>query len=234
MKMTHYRSNILSVVIVVVVVLLGMRMQGGKQEAGFSYLALGDSYTTGAFVHPAATYPRQAVGKLRAMGVNVQEPTLVAMPGWTTTMLLRGLSGRDIKDTFSVVSLLIGTNNMFGGDGLAEYKVEFEELVQRAIGLAGGRSNRVIVLSIPDLSATPYGARYEGDGMAKRVVAFNEACKAIALQHGCSCIDQLEGSRERGNKREYIAEDGLHVTEKEYAIWADALAKEMYAVLQTP
>src|SRR3546814_18031207 len=52
--------------------------------------------------------------------------------------------------TWDFTSLLIGVNNQYRGRGVDEYRDEFASLLERAISHAGGRADRVLVLSITD------------------------------------------------------------------------------------
>ncbi len=50
----------------------------------YSYLALGDSYTIGEGVALHENFPYQTVQLLRAKGVHVHAPEIIAKTGWTT------------------------------------------------------------------------------------------------------------------------------------------------------
>jgi lysophospholipase L1-like esterase len=52
-----------------------------------SYLALGDSYTIGEGVHVEGRWPMQLAAALRAQGVAIGDPRIVATTGWTTDEL---------------------------------------------------------------------------------------------------------------------------------------------------
>src|SRR3546814_12365840 len=68
------------------------------------------------------------------------------------------------SDSWDLTSLLIGVNNQYRGRGVDEYRDEFAALLERAIGHAGGRAGRVLVLSIPDWGVPPFAARAGRDG----------------------------------------------------------------------
>ncbi|WP_321824507.1 GDSL-type esterase/lipase family protein, partial [Xanthomonas citri] len=114
------------------------------------YLALGDSYTIGEGVAPAQRWPSQLVDGLRAYGWNVAPPQIIATTGWTTDELQAGIDAAAPQAPFELVSLLIGVNNQYRGRSLDAYRSQFDALLQRAIGFAGGLAARVFVLSIPD------------------------------------------------------------------------------------
>jgi lysophospholipase L1-like esterase len=120
----------------------------GTQSA--RYLALGDSYTIGESVEPDERWPVQLARQLENSGLSFVDVQIVARTGWTTSELAQGVDGADPAGPFDLVTLLIGVNNQFRGLDLDEYRTEFEALVDRAVGFAGGDPERVIVVSIPD------------------------------------------------------------------------------------
>ena len=127
-----------------------------------SYLALGDSYTIGESVADTERFPVQTVKLLREHNIDISNPDIIAITGWTTTNLLNALNNNPPKKTYSVVTLLIGVNNQYQGKSLDEYKIEFTKLMNMAVSYAGNIKSHVFVLSIPDYSVTPFakGLRY--------------------------------------------------------------------------
>lgn len=115
-----------------------------------SYLALGDSYTIGEAVDAEGRWPHQLAAALRAQGIAPQDPLTIASTGWTTDELDAGIDAAAPQPPFAFVSLLVGVNNQYRGRPLEEYRHQFEALLQRAIGFAGGQPGRVLVLSFPD------------------------------------------------------------------------------------
>ncbi len=67
-----------------------------------------------------------------------------------------------------MVSLLIGVNNQYQHESIEAYKLEFTELLNRAISYANNNKNRVFVLSIPDYSVTPFAATLRYSKNCKR------------------------------------------------------------------
>ncbi|HEY4156270.1 MAG TPA: GDSL-type esterase/lipase family protein, partial [Puia sp.] len=117
-----------------------------------TYLALGDSYTIGAFVQVQDRYASQTVALLRAAGYPFQDPDIIATSGWTTTNLLNAIKNKTATVPYDVVTLLIGVNNQYQGGSEDNYRQEFTQLLKQSIQLAGDRPSHVIVISIPDYS----------------------------------------------------------------------------------
>src|SRR5690349_8769098 len=121
-----------------------------------TYLALGDSYTIGEAVPSAENFPHQTAALLRRAGIDVTEPMIIAVTGWTTDELAAAIREHNIHETFSIVTLLIGVNNQYRGRALDNYKEEFTSLLNQAIVFANGHPRHVAVVSIPDWGATPF------------------------------------------------------------------------------
>ena len=69
------------------------------------------------------------------------------------------------------------------GKPVESYKPEFEALLKRAIELAGGRKERVFVVSIPDYGYTPFGQPKQ-ESISHAIDEFNNANREITLRYG--------------------------------------------------
>lgn len=190
----------------------------------YTYLALGDSYTIGEQVPSAENFPNQTVALLKQSGVDVADPVIIATTGWTTDELAAAIAEKDIKDTFSFVTLLIGVNNQYRGRSIENYQQEYTQLIEKAIAYAGGNPDRVFVLSIPDWGVTPFAEGRDREQIAKDIDAFNKAKRMITANYKCNYLEVTESTRFHGNSEDYLVADKLHYSGKEYAIWAKHLA----------
>lgn len=195
----------------------------------YTYLALGDSYTIGEQVPYSDNFPNQTVRLLRTQGMEVGDPVIVATTGWTTDELAAAIMERNINETFSFVSLLVGVNNQYRGRSVENYSEEFARLLNQAIGFAGGVPQNVFVLSIPDWGATPFAEGKDRNEIAVGIDEYNNACRHIAESRGCQYLEVTESTREHGLIDEYLVEDRLHPSGKEYTIWANRLAEKVFA-----
>ncbi len=186
-----------------------------------SYLALGDSYTIGEAVAADGRWPAQLARALQAEGIAVGEPRIIAATGWTTDELSAAIDAAQPHAGFSLVSLLIGVNNQYRGRELDEYRAQFDALLQRAAGFAGGRAGRVLVLSIPDWGVTPFAAASGRDraAIARELDGYNAAAQALCAERGAAFVDITAVSREHGAEPAMLADDGLHPSAAMYAQW---------------
>jgi lysophospholipase L1-like esterase len=198
----------------------------------YTYLALGDSYTIGEQVPLHENFPYQTAKLLGKEKIEVADPVIVAKTGWTTDELAMALREEGIKETFSFVTLLIGVNNQYRGRDLENYKEEFSQLLDQAIVFANGHTQNVFVLSIPDWGVTPFAEGKDRQKIAQEIDAYNDAKRELTLAHKCNYCDITDSTRNNGKSKEYLAEDGLHPSAKEYTIWAQRLTPIIAKVLK--
>jgi lysophospholipase L1-like esterase len=191
-------------------------------QADVRFLALGDSYTIGELVPEGQRWPVQLTAMLRARGIRVVDPTIVAKTGWTTDELSAGIDLAAPKEDFDLVTLLIGVNNQYRGRPLAEYRAQFRALLARAQRLAGGSAARVVVVSIPDWSVTPFAARSGRDRakISSEIDDFNAVVRDEAVKAGAHFVDITPESRRAASDASLVAADGLHPSGKMYEEWA--------------
>lgn len=185
-------------------------------------LALGDSYTIGEGEAPDARWPVQLVARLRAAGLAVRDPEVIARTGWTTDELDRAIDAAAPQGPFDLVTLLVGVNDQFRGRPLEETRARFRALLARAAAFAGGEPSRVLVLSVPDWGVTPFG-RGDARGperIARELDALNAMEQAEAAQAGVRWLDVTGFTRAAPGE---LAPDGLHPSRAMYARWADAV-----------
>lgn len=193
-----------------------------RMQAPMPYLALGDSYTIGEGVESADRWPMQLAAALRADGVVIDDPRIIARTGWTTDELSSAIDVADpLGDDYGLVTLLIGVNDQYRGRDVGEYAHAFAVLLERAIGFAGRRADRVVVLAIPDWGVTPFAARSGRDtaAIARELDAYNAAAAKICAKRGVAFVDIAPVSRERGDEPAMLADDGLHPSAAMYAEW---------------
>jgi lysophospholipase L1-like esterase len=215
----------------------------------YSFLALGDSYTIGEGVPLDENFPYQTAQLLRKAGRPVAAPEILARTGWTTDELLDAVARNHWLSHYDMVSLLIGVNNQYRGRGLAEYGLQFEELLKQAIHLSGlprvpaaasARPLPVFVLSIPDWSLSPFahnalpGAKERTlADIAGEIDAFNAQAEKITREYGVPFIDITTQGRVAGSNPLLFTADGLHPSAGQYHSWAGMLAEAIGKNLET-
>jgi len=198
----------------------------------YTYLALGDSYTVGQSVEPAASFPYQTIDILRHWGWHFSDPRIIAVTGWTTDELAQGILAASPLPNYDVVTLLIGVNDQYRGYGLEHYREEFKSLLTQAVGFAGGQPDHVVVLSIPDWGVTPFGQGSNPKTIAREIDAFNEVNEQLARTYQVHYLNITPETRQMGSDASLVAPDGLHPSGREYVRWAQGLAAIIAGALQ--
>lgn len=196
------------------------------------YLALGDSYTIGESVAEAERWPVQLATRLRATGLPLDPPQIIARTGWTTDELKTAIERQNPQEPFELVSLLIGVNNQYRGRASVEYRTQFRALLQTAVMLAGGKPGHVLVLSIPDWGVTPFGQGNDRQKIATEIDEFNAINRAETLRAGAHYVDVTPISRQAASDITLIAEDGLHPSGKMYELWVKLVEPIALAALR--
>jgi lysophospholipase L1-like esterase len=195
-------------------------------------LALGDSYTIGESVGVADRWPNQLARALRAKGIAIADPEIVAKTGWTTDELSSAIDAAKPHGPYALVTLLIGVNNQYRGRTGEQYRSEFAALLTRAVAFAGGAPKRVVVVSIPDWGVTPFAEGRNRVRIGGEIDHFNAIARDEAKRAGAHYADVTPGSRRAAHEPALVAPDGLHPSAAMYAQWTTVILPEAEAALQ--
>jgi lysophospholipase L1-like esterase len=168
---------------------------------------------------------------LRKAGYNFHAPEIIAKTGWTTDELQSAINNHQFLSSYDFVSLLVGVNNQYRSRTVENYKPEFENLLKQAIGFAGGKPNRVVVVSIPDWGVTPFAQGRDRKQIAKEIDDYNAANKTLAEKYKVNYVDITPGTREVSGDPSLVAADGLHPSAKDYKRWAEKISEKIKAGL---
>ncbi|HMR92140.1 MAG TPA: SGNH/GDSL hydrolase family protein [Chitinophagaceae bacterium] len=217
-------SNLMAFAGLLLIFVFISAMRSNPVQQTYTLLSLGDSYTIGEKVLPGENFPNQAAALLRDSRLDFRKPRIVAKTGWTTDELLAAVEKARLRRQYDFVTLLIGVNNQYRGRPVENYIPELETLIRKALHFSGNRPEHVIMLSIPDWSVTPFAAVRNRELMKKEVAEYNAAGKLLAAKYGIHYIDITPGTQKAANDLSLLAEDGLHPSAKEYAVWAAEVA----------
>lgn len=198
----------------------------------FTFLTLGDSYTIGESVPESDRWGSLLVGLLRAKSIDVANPEIIARTGLTTKELSNAIQGRNLKQAFHMVSLLIGVNDQYRGLSPEMYRTQFREVLQTAIIYANKVPGNVIVLAIPDWGVTPYAKNQDRSSITAEINAFNDVAKREAEGAGCTFIDINPLSAKAINDVSYVATDQLHFSGKMHLEWANLVLPAAERILK--
>lgn len=184
------------------------------------FLALGDSYTIGESVAASENWPHHFVDYLKQRGVIIDTLCTIATTGWRTDNLINAISNKQLdKQHYNLVSILIGVNNQYQSRPISQYIQQFPQLLDSAIRYAGGDTNHVFIVSIPDYAATPIGQESNPKNIKQGIINYNAVNKHFADEYHIRYFDITPISR-LGLFRPYlVADDGLHPSAIQYSAW---------------
>jgi lysophospholipase L1-like esterase len=186
------------------------------------YVALGDSYTIGTSVAEADRWPDQLVA---AMGSGFGPLKLVAnlgVNGYTSDDLIRdevpALAG--LRPDF--VTLLVGVNDVVRGVAPAIYAANVDAILDELLRLLP--ANRIVTVATPDYTVTPAGSDY-GDPRQQHdaIVAANDTMARLAADREIAYVDVFDVSLRAAADRSLVADDGLHPSAAQYALWVERI-----------
>lgn len=225
--MSH-SSKLFIAVIICITSISGMAQNNTSQ----TFLALGDSYTIGESVAENESWPAQLVAQLNAMGINVDAPKIIAKTGWRTDNLKKAIvDDFNLADSYDMVSLLIGVNNQYQERPISDYESDFEKLIKTAIALAGGNSEHVFVVSIPDYGKTPFG-RLKEDEIRKEINLYNHIGKRISKKYKVKYFNITPISRRAIKQPELVAADELHPSAMMYTAWVALMIDDVAKLIK--
>lgn len=188
------------------------------------YVALGDSYTIGTATGGAPErWPNQLVARLGA-----QEPVLHLV----ANLGVNGFTSRDVLDEElpklaalrpEFATLLVGVNDVVQRVPDTTYARNVALILDEL--LAALPLDRIVAVATPDYTVTPQGAAY-GDPtlQAAGIRRNNEILRDMAAARGIAFVDIHDLSRRAAGDRSLVADDGLHPSGAQYALWVDRIA----------
>ncbi len=201
--------------------------------AALRYVALGDSYTIGTAVGEAERWPNQLVAHLGPEPPALELVANLAVNGWTSGDVVRdqlpALDG--LRPDF--VSLLIGVNDVVQGVSAERYRANVATILD-ALQLRLP-ANRLLTVSTLDYTVTPAGADY-GDPttQAAAIRAFNGILAAESVAREIAHVAIHDISLRARDDRSLVADDGLHPSGAQYALWVERIVPVVAGLLGRP
>ena len=190
------------------------------------YLALGDSYTIGQSVCETCRFPTQlkdSIQKILPTNTVIQS-RVIALTGWTTSDLKSTLIQQNPTNDYDLVTLLIGVNNQYQNRPFSLYEEEFPDLLNRAITIAKGDKNNVIVVSIPDYAYTPFGQGFSNpQNISTQIDMYNSFAENYCLQNNITFVNITDITREGLDNTSLVAGDGLHPSKIAYSRFVERI-----------
>ena len=195
------------------------------------YVALGDSYTIGTSVRPGERWPDRLVATLGGQEGPLELVANLGVNGYTSADLIRDeLPALDrLRPGFA--SVLIGVNDVVQGVPLEAYEANLGTIL--TVLLERLPADRIVTVAIPDYTVTPAGADF-GDPQQQHagIVAANATLARLADERGIAYVDIFDLSLRARDDRSLVADDGLHPSGAQYALWVERIASVVESLLR--
>jgi len=188
------------------------------------YLALGDSYTIGTGAsNPSHSWPSIVAGRLTEQAGGEVEVTNPAVNGYTTLDLI----DKELADVQRIkpdlVTILIGVNDLVRGRETGLYRASLVRIYDEIAGLHLPEG-RAIAISLPNWSVVPAVREYgDPEHIRSATDAFNDVAREEAEARGFKWVDITAASISGLGSAGWIADDGLHPGDRQYAAWAEVI-----------
>jgi acyl-CoA thioesterase I len=194
---------------------------------GLRYVALGDSFTIGTSVAAAERWPNQLVEQLDGIDLVAN----LGVNGYTSGDVIDDEVPRLPELRPELLSLLIGVNDVVQAVPETTYRGNVADILDALTGAVG--ANRVLVVTTPDYTVTPAGADY-GDPMTQSAaIRRNNAINTeLAGARGIAVVDIYDLSLRAASDRSLVADDGLHPSGAQYALWVERIAPAVAAMIR--
>jgi acyl-CoA thioesterase-1 len=195
-------------------------MDGGAGRGpSVSYVALGDSSAVGVGASRGGGYPERLASRLRQEGLAVGLSNL-GMSGAVIRDVFNGQLKRAVATQPTLVTIGIGTNDIWRGTSVEDYGEDLERIVRRLKPTGAS----LVVVNVPDMALAPVAKMVPSHLYEGRIAPFNEAISAVARAHGAHVVDLYSASREFIPLRpDFFCWDGFHPSEAGYEQWADLM-----------
>jgi lysophospholipase L1-like esterase len=186
-----------------------------------TYVALGDSLTAGVGAdQPEESLPYLLAKKMAGSDKRVNLKNY-AVPGFKSTDLIVSLLPEAIKAEPSVVTLLIGVNDIHNQVSEKDFRRNYQYILDR---LMKETSAKIYVINLPFIGADtmmwpPYDLYFR-----KRTERFNQIIKESADERALTYIDLYSPSVALFQKSgDHYSADLFHPSAYGYKIWADII-----------
>lgn len=196
--------------------------------APLRYVALGDSYTIGTATRGAEDrWPNQLVERLAA-GAGAGGPRLelvanLGVNGYTSRDVIEAELPRLAAFRPEFATILVGVNDVVQGVPEATYARNVAQILDEM--LAAVPAQRILAVGTPDYTVTPQGAAYGDPSIQATGIRRNNAIlRDLAEERGIAFVDIRDLSLGAAEDRSLVADDGLHPSGAQYALWVNRIA----------
>jgi acyl-CoA thioesterase-1 len=199
--------------------------------AALRYVALGDSYTIGTSTRTEAErWPDQLVARLGPRPPTLELVANLGVNGFTSRDVIEVELPRldELRPEFA--SILVGVNDVVQGVAEATFRANaaliLDELRRRLT------ADRIVSVATPDYTVTPQGAAYGDSTRQSAGIRWNnEILRELAVARDIRFVDIYDLSLRALDDPDLVADDGLHPSGRQYALWVERIGPAVEALL---
>jgi lysophospholipase L1-like esterase len=195
------------------------------------YVALGDSYTIGTATRSAAErWPDQLVAALGDRDPTLELVANLGVNGFTSGDVIATELPQLERLRPEFASLLVGVNDVVQGVPVDAFAANIEQILNDLLGRLP--AVRIVTVATPDYTVTPSGADY-GDPVerAAAIRRTNAVLGSAAGRRGIAWVDIHDLSLRAATDRSLVADDGLHPSGAQYALWVERIGPVVAGLL---
>jgi lysophospholipase L1-like esterase len=195
------------------------------------YVALGDSYTIGTATRSAAErWPDQLVAALGDRDPTLELVANLGVNGFTSGDVIATELPQLERLRPEFASLLVGVNDVVQGVPIDAFAANIEQILNDLLRRLP--AVRIVTVATPDYTVTPSGADY-GDPVerAAAIRRTNAVLGSAAGRRGIAWVDIHDLSLRAATDRSLVADDGLHPSGAQYALWVERIGPVVAGLL---
>lgn len=196
------------------------------ERDGLRLLVVGDFYAKSPQLPYRQSWPGLLHSLLLADGI-AAELDILAKPGWTSAHALNALKGDDFNKPYDWVIVMIGVHNQQQNRSINSYRRDMTKLLRRAADLTGHQPGKVLVMSIPDWSATRSGKNQSVD-ISPEIDRYNSVLRIVSMETLVPFLDIGSSVELARNDFSSTTVHPRHFSRKLYMLWA----KHLLAIIQ--
>lgn len=216
------------------IIVLHTQIINAQLSKSLRYIAFGDSYTicTGT-KNTSEQWPTLLTKHLNESKISTKLISNPSRNGFSTQDVIDKELPLIKNDSLDFATLLIGVNDWVRGIDIKQFQKNLV-LIINTIQKKLTKKDNLVLITIPDFGVTPQGSLYgSGRDIASGIEEFNTIIKTEAKKRGLICVDIFATTQLMKNNPDLIAEDGLHPSAKEYALWEQLIFKEVKELLKS-
>jgi lysophospholipase L1-like esterase len=192
------------------------------------YVALGDSYTIGTSVSSAESWPSQLVDRVPQLRLVAN----LGVNGYSTDDLIVEVLPKVGGLQPEFVTLLIGVNDVVRDMPEQRYAANLILILDALLDLLP--ADGILCIATPNYTVTPQGAAFGSPEQQRAaIVHFNRRLGEMCEARGIRFVPDIFAiSEAAATDRSLVAEDGLHPSGAQYALWVDAIEPVVRHVLR--